>query len=67
MENQKKVYFFCDEFTNFLDSSIGQKAILLLERLGYQVIIPEHLESGRSYLSKGLLRKAAAIANQNIQ
>ena len=67
VENQKKVYFFCDEFTNFLDSSIGQKAILLLERLGYQVIIPEHLESGRSYLSKGLLRKAAAIANQNIQ
>lgn len=67
VENQKKVYFFCDEFTNFLDSSIGQKAILLLERLGYQVIIPEHVESGRSYLSKGLLRKAAAIANQNIQ
>ena len=67
VQHQKKVYFFCDEFTNFLDSSIGQKAILLLERLGYQVIIPEHLESGRSYLSKGLLRKAAAIANQNIQ
>jgi FAD/FMN-containing dehydrogenase/Fe-S oxidoreductase len=64
---KKKVYFFCDEFTNFLDSSIGQKAILLLEQLGYQVIIPEHVESGRSYLSKGLLRKAAAIANQNIQ
>ncbi len=63
----RKVYFFCDEFTNFLDSSIGQKAILLLEKLGYEVAIPEHLESGRSYLSKGLLRKAAAIANQNIQ
>lgn len=63
---KKKVYFFCDEFTNFLDSSIGEKAILLLEQLGYQVIIPEHVESGRSYLSKGLLRKAAAIANQNI-
>jgi FAD/FMN-containing dehydrogenase/Fe-S oxidoreductase len=67
VNHQKKVFFFCDEFTNFLDSSIGQKAILLLEQLGYQVIIPEHVESGRSYLSKGLLRKAAAIANQNIQ
>src|SRR5574343_645123 len=64
---ERKVYFFCDEFTNFLDSSIGQKAILLLERLGYTVIIPEHFESGRSYLSKGLLREAAAIANQNIE
>ncbi len=66
VQNTRKVYFFCDEFTNFLDSSIGQKAILLLERLGYEVVIPEHLESGRSYLSKGLLRKAAEIANQNI-
>ncbi len=65
--HQRKLYFFCDEFTNFLDSSIGQKAILLLERLSYTVIIPEHVESGRSYLSKGLLRKAASIANQNIQ
>lgn len=63
---ERKVYFFCDEFTNFLDSSLGQKAILLLERLGYEVLIPEHVESGRSYLSKGLLRKAAEIANQNI-
>lgn len=67
VQNARKVYFFCDEFTNFLDSSIGQKAILLLERLGYEVAIPEHVESGRSYLSKGLLRKAATIANQNIQ
>lgn len=63
----RKVYFFCDEFTNFLDSAIGQKAILLLEGLGYQVIIPEHVESGRSYLSKGLVRKAAEIANRNIE
>lgn len=63
----RKVYFFCDEFTNFLDSAIGQKAILLLEGLGYQVIIPNHVESGRSYLSKGLVRKAAEIANQNIE
>lgn len=67
VQRERKVYFFCDEFTNFLDSSIGQKAILLLEKLGYEVAIPEHVESGRSYLSKGLLRKAATIANQNIQ
>ena len=66
IQKTRKVYFFCDEFTNFLDSSIGQKAILLLEKLGYEVVIPEHVESGRSYLSKGLLRKAEAIANQNI-
>ena len=63
---QKTVYFFCDEFTNYLDTEIGIKAILLLEKLGYQVIIPEHLESGRTWISKGLLRKAKKIAQHNV-
>ncbi|QJD98498.1 FAD-binding protein [Mucilaginibacter robiniae] len=61
-----KVYFFCDEFTNYQDTEIGMKAILLLERLSYEVIIPEHLESGRASLSKGLLRSAKKIAQQNV-
>src|SRR5882724_1951716 len=29
--SNRKVYFFCDEFTNFNDTEIGIKAILLLE------------------------------------
>ena len=62
----KTVYLFCDEFTNYLDVNIGKKAILLLEKLGYQVILPDHKESGRTYLSKGLVKKAATIANDNI-
>ena len=57
---------FCDEFTNYNDTEIGIKAILLLEKLGYEVIIPEHEESGRAWLSKGLLREAKKIANKNI-
>lgn len=60
------VYLFCDEFTNYLDTEIGKKAFLLLQSLGYQVLIPEHIESGRTYLSKGLVKKAVVIANQNI-
>nr|MCU0335571.1 hypothetical protein [Chitinophagaceae bacterium] len=60
------VYLFCDEFTNYNDTHIGIKAIELLEKLGYEVIIPQHLESGRTWLSKGLLRKAKVIANTNI-
>lgn len=63
----KRVYLFCDEFTNFNDVRLGQKAIQLLERLGYQVIIPNHLESARTWLSAGLLRKAKTIANENIR
>ena len=65
-ETGKKVNFFCDEFTNYNDVEIGKKAIQLLELLGYQVIVPEHVESGRTYLSKGMVKKAVAIANKNI-
>lgn len=61
-----KVYLFADEFTNFNESHIGIKAILLLNKLGYEVIIPKHRESGRTFLSKGLLHKARQIAMFNV-
>ena len=57
---------FCDEFTNYNDVGVGQKAIQLLERLGYTVTMPEHVESGRTYLSKGLVDDARAIAIRNV-
>ncbi|HZH95952.1 MAG TPA: FAD-linked oxidase C-terminal domain-containing protein [Flavisolibacter sp.] len=60
------VNFFCDEFTNYNDTEIGIKAILLLETLGYEVVIPRHEESGRAWLSKGLLRDAKKIAGKNV-
>ena len=62
----KKLYLFCDEFTNYNDTEIGIKSVLLLEKLGYEVIIPSHEESGRAWMSKGLLREAKKIANRNI-
>jgi Fe-S oxidoreductase len=61
-----KVYLFNDEFTRFNDTDIGIKTILLLNKLGYEVVIPKHLESARTFLSKGLLRKAKKIANRNV-
>ena len=63
----KRVYFFCDEFTNYNDVEIGIKAVELLERLGYEVVIPEHVESGRTWLSKGLVREAKKIADRNVR
>ncbi|MCX6251195.1 MAG: FAD-binding protein [Bacteroidetes bacterium] len=62
----KKVYLFVDEFSNYNDVEIGIKAIKLLNVLGFEVIIPEHNQSGRTFLSKGLLRKAKKIANKNV-
>ncbi|MBE9480429.1 MAG: FAD-binding oxidoreductase, partial [Bacteroidetes bacterium] len=61
-----KVYLFADEFTNYNDTEIGITTIKLLTKLGYTVEIPKHFESGRTFLSKGLLRKAWKIANKNI-
>ncbi|MFZ4520428.1 MAG: FAD-binding and (Fe-S)-binding domain-containing protein [Bacteroidales bacterium] len=61
------VYLFTDEFTNFNDVEIGIKAIKLLNALGYRVILPDHDESGRTYLSKGLVRKAKQLANRNVR
>ena len=63
----KRVYLFCDEFTNYNDAHIGIKAVQLLLALGYDVVIPVHEESGRTWLSKGLVRKAKIIANKNIE
>ncbi|MEJ2595546.1 MAG: FAD-linked oxidase C-terminal domain-containing protein [bacterium] len=61
-----KVYLFNDEFTRYNDTDIGIKAIRLLTKLGYEVVIPEHVESARSYLSKGLVRKAKELAIENV-
>lgn len=62
----RKVYLFCDEFTNYNDAEIGKTAVLLLEKLGYEVIIPNHVESGRSFLSKGFVKEAQKLAIENV-
>jgi len=61
-----RVYLFCDEFTNYTDVKLGIAAIELLEGLGYEVVIPDHVESGRAALSKGLLRRARTFAEKNV-
>ncbi|MFT4032125.1 MAG: FAD-linked oxidase C-terminal domain-containing protein [Siphonobacter sp.] len=63
----KRVLFFCDEFTNYNDAEIGRKALLLLSGLGYKVEIPYHVESGRTYLSKGMVKEARRIAIKNVE
>ncbi|MEO7599603.1 MAG: FAD-linked oxidase C-terminal domain-containing protein, partial [Opitutus sp.] len=62
-----RVYLFCDEFTNYNDTAIGIKAVQLLNRLGYEVIIPAHVESGRAHFSKGLVRDAQKFAIRNVE
>lgn len=66
-ETKKKVYFFFDEFTNYLDVEIGKKAIMLLDRMGYAVMATPHAPSGRAFLSKGLLEEARVLASANVE
>ena len=62
----KNLVLFCDEFTNYYDSPVGIDTVQLLEGLGYNIKYLNHLESGRSFISKGLLGKAKKIADKNV-
>jgi len=61
-----ELFLFIDEFTNFYDVNVGIDAIEILTKLGYQVNITKHKESGRSFISKGILDKAKELANDNV-
>ena len=62
----ERVYLFADEFTNYQEAELGLKFAQLLADLGYKVVIPEHVESGRAAISKGDLKYAAKIAAKNV-
>lgn len=61
-----RVMLLADEFTNFYDSPIGIKTVLLLHRLGYGVVLAPIKESGRTQISKGFVRSAAVLAKHNL-
>lgn len=62
-----RVHLFCDEFTDFNDLDAGIATVELLEMLGYEVVLPAHVESGRASLSKGLVRRARGFAGENVR
>ncbi len=66
-ENRGRVHLFCDEFTNHNDLDAGIATVELLELLGYEVNLADHVESGRASLSKGLVRRAKKFASENVR
>ncbi len=62
-----RVHLFCDEFTDFNDLDAGIATVELLELLGWEVNLPDHVESGRAAFSKGLLRRAKNFAELNVR
>ena len=65
--NGKLVYLFADEFTNLQEAELGLTFAKLLMRLGYEVEIPKHVESGRAAISKGCLKYAKQFAEKNVE
>ena len=61
-----KVFLFADEFTNYQEAELGLTFAKLLLRLGYEVEIPKHMESGRAAISKGNLKLAKKFAFKNV-
>lgn len=64
IQSKRKVILYIDEFTRYLDIEVGKDAIVLLTKLGYDVEL-YFAESGRTFLSKGFLKQAQKLAEQN--
>ncbi len=65
-EPKGTVLLFKDEFTNYQDADLGILTIRLLEALEYRVVIPQTKDSGRTFFSKGLLRRGKRLAEYNV-
>ena len=63
----KRVYLFADEFTDLQEAELGNIFAQLLTALGYQVVIPKTVESGRAAISKGCLDLASKYATKNVK
>ncbi|MEQ8525128.1 FAD-linked oxidase C-terminal domain-containing protein [Gracilimonas sp.] len=61
VKSEEKVVLFADVFTNYNDPDIGKAAVAVLESMGYEVLVPNTMETGRPQLSKGFLDEAQAI------
>ena len=63
---QGQVVLFVDTFTNYNYPDLGKAAVYLLERLGYQVVVPPWKCCGRPMLSTGMMDAARRNARQNV-
>ena len=66
-KNDKSIYLFLDEFTHNHEPELAASFVRLLNSLGYDVEIPNLLESGRAAISKGCLKRAKRIAEENVR
>ena len=63
----RSLFLFQDEFTRYEEPELIATFIRLMKRLGYEVVIPQHVESGRAAISKGCLNAAKRYAEKNVR
>jgi FAD/FMN-containing dehydrogenase/Fe-S oxidoreductase len=67
-KERKQVIFFHDTFTEHNDPHIGQAAVKILEKAGFDpVILADKVCCGRPAVSKGLLEEALKSAKHNVK
>jgi anaerobic glycerol-3-phosphate dehydrogenase C subunit len=63
---QGKVVLFNDTFMNYNYPSVGEAAVKIIERAGFEVILVDRKCCGRPMISKGMLNKAKENARYNV-
>lgn len=63
---QGKVVLFNDTFMNYNYPSVGDAAVKIIERTGFEVILVDRKCCGRPMISKGMLGKAKENARYNV-
>ncbi len=63
---KRTVCLFVDEFTNFNDTETGIAAVRLLTSLGYRIKTVKNGDSARTFISKGMIRKARKVIRKNL-
>jgi FAD/FMN-containing dehydrogenase/Fe-S oxidoreductase len=66
-QSERKVVLIADLFTDYHDPEIGKAAVKVLEALGYEVLVTELTDLGRTQISKGLLDAAKNVIDRNIR
>ncbi len=67
-EGEKEtVWLYVDPFIDFTEPKIGESVIAVLRKLGFGIELLPVSDDGRSFLSKGLVRKAKALMNRNVE
>lgn len=65
-EGDRAVWLYIDPFTDFTEPEIGMAAVRVLEAAGYRVERFGMRDDGRTYLSKGLVKKGRGVLERGL-